>query len=374
MEHSRRDLLTGAAAQRELAARQDALAESATALFPDATGSVALRIVAMACDFEAFAPSGPNAPVGALSRALDEIPQVESRISVYRDDSELSRVNRDARAGWTTVEPDVFAWLDEARRFSTDLDGAFDPTTGPLVALWRHCRREQRLPISEELEAALKLVGLDKVEWDVPTHRLRFLADGMSLNLNAFGKGSALDLAAARLDEEQVASYCLHAGHSSILARGSSVATAASPGWTISISNPLLAHHRLARLRLSDAGMSTSGNGVQYFTLEGRRYGHLLNPRTGWPAEGLLSVSVIASTAAEAEALSTAFFVMGAEKACGYCQRRHRFGASPIGAILVPPPVGGRLLSPVVVGLSRESVVFDADEVAEVVWMNNPTA
>lgn len=372
VEHSRRDLLTGAAVQRELAARQADLAEAAASLFPDATGAVALGIVAMACDFEAFAPSGPGAPVGALSRALDEVPLAESRISIYRDDSELSRVNRDAQGRWTTVEADVFAWLDQARRFSEELGGAFDPTTGPLVALWRRCRREQRLPTSAELTAARQLVGLDKIEWDLAGHRLQFLVEGMSLNLNAFGKGAALDLAARRLEDEQIASYCLHAGHSSIVAKGGSTATATESGWTIALSNPLLAHHRLARLRLTDAGMSTSGNGVQFFTVDGRRYGHVLDPRTGSPAEGLLSVSAIAPTAAEAEALSTAFFVMGVEAACGYCQRRNASGSSAVGAILVPAPLRGRLLRPVVIGLSRDAVAFDADEVADVVWVDTP--
>jgi thiamine biosynthesis lipoprotein len=369
-EHSRRAWITGEALREEIAARQDHVAEAASSLFPDSPGAVALSAVAMACDIEAFAPSGPDAPVGALSRALDAVAAVEARISVYRDDTELVRVNHAAQADWVTADPDVFAWLEQAHRFAVELDGAFDPTTGPLVALWRTCRRELRLPTEAELAAARELVGIHKVQWDLERRAIRFDRPGMSLNLNALGKGAALDEAATGLLTENVPAFCLHAGHSSVLARGSAEGDQGPPGWTIAVNNPLMAHHRLARLRLVDAAMSTSGNGVQHFTVGGRRYGHLLDPRTGWPVDGFLSVSVVAPTAAEAEALSTAFFVLGVEKARRYCHTRWSSGAAALGAIFVPSPVGSRLLRPVVLGLTPDRLEFDPDEVAAVDWLD----
>ena len=143
----------------------------------------------------------------------------------------------------------------------------------------------------------------------------------------------------------------------------SGFAAGTEDGWTIGLRNPLLAHQLFARLRLTNAGLSTSGNGVQYFTVNGTRYGHVLDPRTGWPANELLAVSVVAATAAEAEALSTAFFVLGVEKACGYCHNQRSAAA-----ILVPFPRGGRLLAPVVVGLSRDAVEFETGSVSRVEW------
>ena len=383
-EHSRRDLFTGEALRREVATRQDEVAElvaGAESFLSNCGETVVLSAVAMACDVEVILPAGPAAPVAAASAALDLVSELEGLISVYRDDSELVRVNREAQAGWTPVEPVVYALLDQARIWARELDGAFDPTAGPLVALWRECRREHRLPTAEELVAALSLVGDDVVEWDPERRAIRFRRDGAALNLNAFGKGAALDRAGAYLSGEGVRDYCLHAGHSSVLARGSSMGAASVPvpesgaiepsgfaagtedGWTIGLRNPLLAHQLFARLRLTNAGLSTSGNGVQYFTVNGTRYGHVLDPRTGWPANELLAVSVVAATAAEAEALSTAFFVLGVEKACGYCHNQRSAAA-----ILVPFPRGGRLLAPVVVGLSRDAVEFETGSVSRVEW------
>lgn len=369
-EHSRRDLFTGAAIQREAAACQEALAEAATTLWPDAEGAVALATVAMACDVEVFAPSGPDIPVAALSSALDVITHVESRISVYRPESELSRVNREAFSEGTTVESDVYHWLNEALNLAHQLEGAFDPTAGPLVALWQRCRREVRLPTECEIAAALSRVGFDKVRLSPAERQVRFSVEGMSLNLNAFGKGAALDAAARLLIGEEVESFCLHAGRSSVYARGRSDRMATAPGWTVAISNPLMAHHRLARLRLVDSGLSTSGNGIQFYSVSGHRYGHVLDPRSGWPAEGFLSVSVVAPTAAEAEALSTAFFVLGVEKARQYCHNRWSSGVMSVGAVFVPVPVGGRFLRPVVVGLSPAWLEFEPGEVSSVDWLD----
>jgi FAD:protein FMN transferase len=383
-EHSRRDLFTGEALRREVVARQDEVADGVAAglagtesLLPGCGETVVLSTVAMACDVEVILPAGPEAPIAAASTALDLVSELEGLISVYRDDSALVRVNRAAQAGWTPVEPEVYALLDQARACAREFGGAFDPTAGPLVALWRQCRREQRLPTADELAATLRLVGEDVVEWDAGRLAIRFRRVGAALNLNAFGKGAALDRAGDHLSGVGVRDFCLHAGHSSVLARGLStgtvpqlvdakpaeIATGGQGGWTIGLRNPLLAHQRYARLRLTNGGLSTSGNGVQYFTVNGTRYGHLLDPRTGWPANELLAVSVVAGTAARAEALSTAFFVLGVEKACGYCHNDRSAGA-----ILVPPPRGGRLLAPVVVGLSRDAVEFEPDSVSRVDW------
>ncbi|HVV99773.1 MAG TPA: FAD:protein FMN transferase, partial [Planctomycetaceae bacterium] len=141
----------------------------------------------------------------------------------------------------------------------------------------------------------------------------------------------------------------LHGGHSSVLARGGHAGHA---GWPIGVRNPNFPDRQLATLLLSGQGMSTSGSGVQYFRFGGRRYGHLLDPRTGWPVEGMLSVTVLAPTAAEADALSTAFFVLGVEKARSYCHNR-----TDVAALLIPHPPPGRRLEPVNLGIP-DDVLF----------------
>lgn len=125
-------------------------------------------------------------------------------------------------------------------------------------------------------------------------------------------------------------------------------------GWAIGIRHPLFPAERYATIVLRDRGMSTSGSGVQFFRHAGKRYGHILDPRTGWPVEDVLSVTVLAPTAAEADALSTAFFVMGLEKAQAYCDTD-----ANVAALLIPPPRRGRALEPVLCNLPDDVLFFE---------------
>jgi thiamine biosynthesis lipoprotein len=177
----------------------------------------------------------------------------------------------------------------------------------------------------------------------------------VELDLGGIGKGYAIDRSAAILKESGVEDFLIHGGYSSLFAAGVHFD---QPGWPVGLKNPLLEQGDFATVFLKDQGLSTSGTNVQFFRHEGRRYGHILDPRTGWPAEGLLSVTVIAPTAAEADALSTAFYVMGADAAVAWC-RSH----PSIGAILVPADATSKVLRPIVIGLSPEMVVFQGEEV-----------
>ena len=143
-------------------------------------------------------------------------------------------------------------------------------------------------------------------------------------------------------------------GQSSLLARGKHNGLA---GWPVGIGNPLFTGKRLGTILLADKAMATSGSNIQYFRHQGEKYGHILDPRTGWPIDTMLSVTVLADTAAEADALSTAFYVMGVEKAKAYCDN------AGIGAVLIPYPKGPRL-EPMVVGIPADHLFLDADQLA----------
>ena len=188
-----------------------------------------------------------------------------------------------------------------------------------------------------------------------PTRRsVQFDRRGLELNLGGIGKGYALDRIGQLLREADVTDWLIHGGQSSLLACGDHQGRG---GWPVGIRNPLFPNTRLATILLRDQAMSTSGSGVQSFRHQGRRFGHILDPRTGWPADGMLSVTVLAPTAAEADALSTAFFVLGVEKARAYCDN------SPgVNALLIPPPSGGRTLEPINCGLPDEVLFFATDE------------
>lgn len=367
MGSSRRDFLSGRAAQAEgaaaLRATGDALIDSMpgeASAVPSAGPTVRLQTRAMNCEFAVILNPGAPEELTAASRALDLVHPLESQLTVYRPDSEMSRLNQRAASSAVAVEPQLFDLLVRARQLSQETGGAFDPTSGPLIALWSECRREGRLPTSEEVEAARQRTGMARIEFDVGQRTVRFDREGIELNLGAIGKGYALDRIAARLvsgstsieapaapgndwgaevdagvmADPPVSSFLLHGGHSSLIARGDHNRTG---GWPVGLRNPAFPTENMATLLLRDVAMATSGAGEQFSRIGGKRYGHILDPRTGWPADEMLSVTVLAPTAAEADALSTAFFVGGVEIARRYCDNRPE-----VAALLTPPLRSGR--------------------------------
>ncbi len=248
---------------------------------------------------------------------------------MFRETSEVSRLNRLAAIEPIPVEPRLFALLERARQLHHDTAGAFDITAGPLSKVWGFYRREGRLPDEAQLREALACVGMQHVELDKDQETVKFLKSGLEINLGSIGKGYALDRCGELFAATGITDFLLHGGNSSVLARGS-MAGGGPAGWDVGLPNPLVPGERLAEIHLRGRGLATSGSGTQFFVHEGRAYGHILDPRTGWPAEGVLTSTVLAPTAAEADALSTAFYVLGPIGAETYC-RAH----PAVGAILV---------------------------------------
>ncbi|MDB5338182.1 MAG: apbE 3 [Planctomycetaceae bacterium] len=355
---NRRDFLSGKALQRQLAEAGGIFADSLddaerVGLPPECGPTVRLGKQAMACDFDVILNPGLVARLDVAAMALDVIDELEDQLSVYRAESEVSRLNVRAAEGWVEVEPRLFELLLLAREMSEATAGGFDVTTGPLIALWRRCKAEYRLPTTDEISEAQRLTGISQVLFDPERRAVRFPRAGMEFNLGSIGKGYALDRAAELMVEQGVAEFLLHGGKSSLLARGPHDCY---PGWPIGISNPLFPEKTLATILLVNAGLSTSGSNIQYFRLEGKRYGHILDPRTGWPAEGLASVTVLAPTATIAEALSTAFFVIGVENARQYCHNHPE-----IKALLIPAPQPGQRLRIVNCGLPADELFLGED-------------
>lgn len=362
-DSSRRDFLTGRALRTQIERTGDAIADRIgkavdSTTIPSAGPTVRVETRAMACLFSVVLNPGPPRQLMIASDALDLIHALEAQMTAYRPASELSRLNQRAADVAVAVESRLFELLLQARDISRETDGAFDPTSGPLIALWRRCRDAGRIPNEEEIAAARAITGIEHVEFDEACKTVRFDRPGVELNLGAIGKGHAVDEAAAFLRREGLGEWLFHGGFSSVLVHGDHCA---SGGWPVGIRNPLLPHERLATIVLKEQGLSTSGSNVQYFRHEGRRYGHLLDPRTGWPAEALLSVTVLAPTAAAADALSTAFFVGGVENSLQYCDNHPE-----VGAILIRPPGRGRTLEVLLCGIPEGVLFFETDVEAEV--------
>jgi FAD:protein FMN transferase len=268
---------------------------------------------AMACNFEVFFNAGqhPEAVEHAIA-ALDAIESLEAQMTVYRPTSEISVINRTAAARPVEVEPNLYALLRHAERIHARTGGAFDITAAPLSRIWGFLVRQGRLPTAEEIDGARAAVGTQWLSFDDQRNALAFQRPGMELNLGGIGKGYALDRGAELLQGAGVENFLLHGGHSSILARG---CRSKQDGWTIGLRDPLRPERRLGEVRLRNRALGTSGAANQYFYHQGKRYGHVIDPRTGRPAEHVLSATVLAPSATDADALATALYVMGLEGA-----------------------------------------------------------
>lgn len=273
---------------------------------------------AMACRFEVTLPASQQRGVSAAQRALEEVGRIEQQLSIFRETSEVSRLNRTAATHPVRVSHTLFALLRRSRDLFDATSGAFDITSGPLSDAWGFLRRQGRVPMEHEISEARAVVGGEKVKLDESTLEVSFERAGVRLNFGSIGKGYALDRVAASMRND-VETALLSAGSSSMRAIGTGVSGEA--GWRIGIRHPRDVNRRLAILHLRNTSLSTSGHEEQFFEFEGQRYGHIIDPRSGQPAQGTSGVTVIHQSAAVADALATAFYVGGTQLARAYCTR-----------------------------------------------------
>ncbi len=282
---------------------------------------------AMAAEFcILLAPSDQHLADAALD-ALEALDQIEANLTVYRPESEISKINSQAGICPVAVSESTLGLIQRSLQWSQHTSGAFDITAGPLVRAWGFTERKGQKPSSEKLRETLKRVGYQRVQVSPADRTVLLEMVGMEINLGAIGKGYALDQLADSLQQRGLRNFLIHGGGSSVLARGNQGARpqdsdsddeSTPGGWAVGIAHPTQSNHRLAGIRLHNEALSTSGTGKQFFHHRGRRYGHVIDPRTGHPAGDLLSLTTVAPNATDAEASSTAYFVMGFEKIRAY--------------------------------------------------------
>ena len=275
---------------------------------------------AMACRFEITLPQCDRAGVVVATDALTTVAALESQLTVFRVDSEVSHINRNAASELVRVEQSLFDLLAVSKELTRETEGAFDITSGPLTRCWGFLRREGRVPGDGEIAKARSLVGCDNLLLDHGSRTVRFTKPGVEINLGSIGKGHALDRVAT-LIEGRIRTALLNAGASSIRAIGAGDLEGGRKGWSVGLRHPRHKNQRLGVLSLRDCAMSTSGSEEQFFEHQGRRYGHIIDPRTGWPGESVTSVTVVADSTAVSDALATAFYVGGRKLAESYCTR-----------------------------------------------------
>ncbi len=283
-------------------------------------------------EIEAYAQEGGDSAL-ALEGALDEVDRLDRLLSHYRPDSQVSRLNREAAAGPAGVDPELFALIRTSLEYSRTWDGAFDITVGPLMRAWGFFRSEGRVPDASTLEATRARVGFRHVRTDPERQTVAFDVEGVQLDFGAIGKGYAADRAADVLRSAGVESALVNGCGSTMAAIG---APPGASGWEIPVRDPLRRDAIAMHVTLRDRTLSVSGGAEQAFESGGARYSHIMDPRTGRPVTGMLMVAVLAPTATEGDALSTAVFVAGPAES-----RRRLAGASGIEAHLFVPAGDG---------------------------------
>jgi FAD:protein FMN transferase len=274
-------------------------------------GRVALARNAMATRFEILL-HGENEPSlrAAGEEALDEIQRLEAQLSLYRRDSEIAHLNARAASEWVPVSAPLFRLLTIARSLSAETEGAFDITVGPLVRCWGFMGGTGKIPAKSAIAEARKLVGAELVELDSKNFCVHFARPGVVIDLGAIGKGYAIEQAAEILREAGITSAIIHGGTSTIYALGT---LPDESGWKVAIEadDPDAASTPLAIVSLKDEALSVSAVWGKSFAAGGKSYGHIIDPRTGYPANNADLAAVILPSPTETDALSTALLTVG---------------------------------------------------------------
>lgn len=259
-------------------------------------------------------------PLHAEVRAI--LARVDARMSTYRPDAELARFNAGASTDWVDVSVETLAVVEQALEAARSSGGAFDPTVGPLVDLWGFgpAPWTGRPPTPEAIAALLPAVGAGLLETRRGPPQLRKRRPDVRLDLSGIAKGHALDQIAAHLDGRGVASYLVDVG-GELRVRGE---REPGQGWRVGIERPVAdARELVCTLALADECVATSGDSHQFFEADGRRFSHLVDPRRGAPVtHDLAAASVVAATAAEADAWATALMVLGPEPGMAIARER----------------------------------------------------
>lgn len=260
--------------------------------------------------------------------ALVTLHHVDSLMSNWTTTSEVARINREAAKRTVTANPEVADVLSFATRVGEESNGAFDITVEPLVRLWGFLGGQPRVPSHDEINQVMSRVGHDKIDYD-PEHRtIRFARDGVKIDLGGIAKGYGVDRVADILRARGVDNALIDLS-GNMVAIGDA---AGKTGWTVGIRDPSDTYPFLARLNLRDEAVATSGDYEQFVDEGGRRYGHILDPRTGMSARGVTSVTVVSSHAMTCDAWATALFVMGPEMARELASQR-----PDLGVVIVVP-------------------------------------
>lgn len=265
-----------------------------------------------------------------IDRVMHEMHRIDHALSSYKEDSELSKVNRQAGSDWVTVSDELFDLVAKADQISRLTDGAFDITYASVGRYYDY--REGKSPDAATIEAAVQAINYRYIERDVENSRIRFKHPNVYIALGGIAKGHAVDRGVAILAAAGITQASVSAGGDSRI-----LGDRGGKPWTVGIQHPRDDNKMSAVLPLVDTAVSTSGDYERYFEKDGIRFHHILDPNTGRSATGAWSVTILGPEATFTDALSTSVFVLGPERGLSLINR-----LPGIDAIIIDP--NGQLL------------------------------
>jgi thiamine biosynthesis lipoprotein len=245
----------------------------------------------------------------AVNAAFEEVRRLDEMLSNYRADSEWSEVNRHAAEKPVKLSPELFQVLSDCVAYSRESEGAFDISVGPLMKVWGFYKGSGHLPHKAEVAAALPKVGYRHIRLDAAAGTVSFDRSGVELDPGGIGKGYAVDRMVDVLKQQGFQIALVAGSDSSIYGLG---APPTEPqGWRVDIKDPRHPRKTAVEVFLKNMSLSTSGSYEKFFRADGRIYAHIMDPRTGYPAQGSLSVSVVAPRTIDSEVWAKPYFVNG---------------------------------------------------------------
>ncbi|MEY8849086.1 FAD:protein FMN transferase [Psychroserpens sp. XS_ASV72] len=244
-----------------------------------------------------------------IDLAIEEISRIEKLISSWDPNSQTSEINSNAGIKPIKVDKELFDLISRAIKISELTDGAFDISYASMDRIWKFDGSMTEMPSEDEIKASVEKVGYNNITLDPENSTVFLKHEGMKIGFGAIGKGYAADRAKTLLVSKGVKSGIINAsGDMTTWGRQTN-----GEEWKVAITNPLNKNKAFALLPITNGAVVTSGNYEKYVNFNGTRYTHIIDPRTGYPATGIISVTVFAPKAELADALSTSVFVMGKE-------------------------------------------------------------
>ena len=262
----------------------------------------------MGCQFDiTVVASSQNEANSYIDIAVEEIQRIETMISSWKTNSQTSAINRNAGLKPVKVDDELLKLIKRSIQLSTITDGAFDISFASIDHIWKFNKQETTMPDQAKLLASVEAIGYEHIQLDESKSTVFLSKKGMKIGFGAIGKGYAADKAKKLLIKKGVKAGIINAS-------GDMNTWGKKPdgsAWKVAITNPLDQTKSYGLFEINNQAVVTSGNYEKYVRINGERYSHIIDPRTGQPTKGILSVSVFAPKAEMADALATSIFVMG---------------------------------------------------------------